>query len=429
MPPVFEKLSKPPDGLYFEGTVAVQEKKSRKWAITAAVAGVLVVGGGIGAAFATGIFEPSATEQSPAAKASASPSVSAAPVSITATPADGAVEVNPATMPTVTATNATIESVSLKPSSGGDPVPGVLSPDETSWTADAPLAFNTTYAMDVILTDQAGRETTRTQSFETVKPANEANAFMYPQNAAVVGVGQPIEINFSEPVINKDAVEQAITISSTSGQTGAFHWITDNKVRYRPEAFWAPNSAITVDMRLFGVDFGNGMIGNFNETRTFNTHNTRLAVVDNTTKTMQVFIDGQLARTFPVTLGEPTWPSPSGYQVVVSQHEKLPFRAESIGLKPGDPDYYEPFDASWASRLTNSGVFVHQALDGALGALGRINVSHGCVGMSAEGAKYFFDTFEPGDVVQVLNTEVGPVSVDDGFGDWNVPWDQYAGQP
>ncbi|MCC3294533.1 Ig-like domain-containing protein [Arthrobacter sp. zg-Y411] len=420
--------------MYFEGTVAVQDnagqdKKSRKWIIAAVVAGVLVVGGGIGAAFATGMIGPAASDQSPTATASASPSVSAAPVSITATPADGAVEVNPASMPTVTATNATIKKVSLKPETGGETVDGVLSADAATWTADEPLVFNAKYTMDVVLIDQAGKESTRSQSFETVKPANEANAFMYPQNASVVGVGQPIEINFSEPVTNKDAVEQAIKITSTSGQTGAFHWITDNKVRYRPEAFWAPNSAITVDMQLFGVDFGNGMIGNFNETRTFNTHNTRLAVVDNATKTMQVFIDGQLVRTFPVTLGEPTWPSPSGYQVVVSQHEKLPFRAESIGLKPGDPDYYEPFDASWASRLTNSGVFVHQALDGAVGALGRINVSHGCVGMSAEGAKYFYDTFEPGDVVQVLNTEAGPVSVDDGFGDWNVPWDQYAGQP
>ncbi|MDN3903044.1 Ig-like domain-containing protein [Arthrobacter sp. YD2] len=408
---------------------AGQDKKSRKWIIAAVVAGVLVVGGGIGAAFATGMVGPSAGDQPATATASATPSVSAAPVSITTTPADGAVEVNPASMPTVTATNATIKKVSLKPETGGETVDGVLSADAATWTADEPLVFNAKYAMDVVLIDQAGKESTRSQTFETVKPANEANAFMYPQNASVVGVGQPIEINFSEPVTNKDAVEQAIKITSTSGQTGAFHWITDNKVRYRPEAFWAPNSAITVDMQLFGVDFGNGMIGNFNETRTFNTHNTRLAVVDNATKTMQVFIDGQLVRTFPVTLGEPTWPSPSGYQVVVSQHEKLPFRAESIGLKPGDPDYYEPFDASWASRLTNSGVFVHQALDGAVGALGRINVSHGCVGMSAEGAKYFYDTFEPGDVVQVLNTEAGPVSVDDGFGDWNVPWDQYAGQP
>ena len=408
----------------------MQEKKSRKWAIAAAVAGVLVVGGGIGAAFATGALPPSSADKPAAVESpSASPTVQAAPVSITASPEDGAVAVNPASLPTVTATNAVIESVSLKPAAGGEAVPGTTSADGATWTADAPLAFNTTYAMDVVLEDQAGKQTTRTQSFETVKPANEANAFMYPQNAAVVGVGQPIEINFSEPVTNKDAVEKAIKVTSSSGQAGAFYWITDTKVRYRPEEFWAPNSAITVDMQLFGVDFGNGMIGNFNETRTFNTHNTRLAVVDNVTKTMQVFIDGQLTRTFPVTLGEPTWPSPSGYQVVVSQHEKLPFRAESIGLKPGDPDYYEPFDASWASRLTNSGVFVHQALNGAVSALGSINVSHGCVGMSAEGAKYFFDTFDPGDVVQVLNTEAGPVSIDDGYGDWNIPWDQYAGQP
>ncbi|MDM7991081.1 Ig-like domain-containing protein [Arthrobacter sp. zg-Y877] len=406
----------------------MQDTKSRKGLIAAAIAVVLVLGGGIGAAFATGILGSSGSDSSASSGPSESPSVKAAPVSITTTPGDGAVGVNPAVLPSVTATNAVINQVILKPQSGGDTVPGILAADKAVWTAGAPLAFNTKYRLEVVLTDTAGKETTRRQGFETVLPANEANAFMYPQNAASVGVGQPIDITFSEPVTNKDAVEQAIKITSTSGQTGAFFWLTDQHVRYRPETFWAANSAVTVDMQLFGVDFGNGMIGNFNETRTFNTHNTRLAVVDNYTKTMQVFMDGQLVRTFPVTLGEPTWPSPSGYQVVVSQHEKLPFRAESIGLKPGDPDYYEPFDASWASRLTNSGVFVHQALDGALGALGRINVSHGCVGMSAEGAKYFYDNFDAGDVVQVLNTEAGPVPIHDGYGDWNIPWDQYAGQ-
>ncbi|WP_246657655.1 L,D-transpeptidase [Arthrobacter yangruifuii] len=407
----------------------MQDKKSRKWPMALAVAAVLVVGGGTACSPDNSGESSSGSSSTAGASSSAAPSKQAAPVSITTTPADGAVGVNPAETPSVSAVNAEITKVTLKPASGGEPVPGVLSADGAAWTADAPLAFNTKYGMEVVLKDSNGKETTRRQGFETVLPANEANAFMYPQNAADVGVGQPIEITFSEPVTNKDAVEQAIKITSTSGQTGAFYWITDNRVRYRPEAFWAPNSAITVDMQLFGVDFGNGMIGNFNETRTFTTHNTRLAVVDNNTKTMQVFLDGALVRTFPVTLGEPTWPSPSGYQVVVSQHEKLPFRAESIGLSPGDPDYYEPFDASWASRLTNSGVFVHQALNGAVGALGRINVSHGCVGMSEEGAKYFYDTFDAGDLVQVLNTEAGPVSIDDGYGDWNIPWDQYAGQP
>lgn len=399
----------------------------RKWPLAAfTVAGVLLIGGGVGAAFASGWID--LPDRAPAAKSSPAPTptVSAPPVSFTALPADGAVEVNPAALPTLSATNAVIESATLAPEAGGEAVPGTVAPDGSSWTADAPLVFNTAYALKFTLTDEAGKKTVQTQRFTTVVTANEADAILYPLDTAVVGTGQPIDINFSEPVLNKMAIEQAITVTSSTGQVGDFFWLSDNRVRYRPESFWLPNSTITVDMQLFGLDLGNGMIGNGNVTRTFSTHNSRLAVVDNYTKTMQVFIDGVLTRTFPVTLGDAVWPSPSGYQVVMSQHQTLPFRAESIGLKPGDPDYYKPFDASWASRLTNTGVFVHQALPSAMSTLGRVNVSHGCVGMSPEGAKYFFDTFDPGDVVQVLNTGVGPTAVDDGFGDWNVPWEAWT---
>ncbi|MER2133652.1 MAG: Ig-like domain-containing protein [Arthrobacter sp.] len=410
----------------------MQEKSSRKrWIALAAAAGVLVAGGAVGVAAATGAFDagtPSA--QRPAEpSASPTPTEAAVPVTFTAEPADSATEVNPASVPVLKVENGTIESVSLAPAAGGADVAGEFAAGESEWTASEPLQFNTEYTFAFTLADASGKTTTASQTFHTVTPPNEANAFMAPMDKSVVGIGHPIEINFSEPVLNKSAVEAAITVTSTSAQTGAFYWISDTKARYRPETFWEPNSTVTVDMQLFGVDFGNSMIGNFNETRTFQVHNSRIAVVDNLTKTMQVFIDGQLTRSFPVTLGDSEWPSPSGYQVVMSQHATLPFRAESIGLQPGDPAYYEPFDASWASRLTNSGVFVHEALPGAMGALGVSNVSHGCVGMSPEGAKYFYDTFEPGDLVQVLNTEVGPAAVWDGYGDWNMPWAEYSTQP
>ncbi len=344
------------------------------------------------------------------------------------TPTDGAVDVNPVVAPEIRAENATIEDVVLKPVGGGDSVPGQLSADGSSWKAEGRLAFNTEYSFEFVLIDSAGGENPQTQNFSTVQPANEANAWMYPSDGATVGVGQTIELTFSEPVTNRAEVEEAITITSTSGQQGAFYWLSDTKVRFRPEKYWEPNSTITVEMKLFGVDFGNGMIGNFDDTYSFKTHNTRLAVVDNATKQMKVFIDGKLERTFPVTLGTEEWPSWYGYYTVMEQYEKTKFSAESIGLKPGDPAYYESTMVNWASRISNGGAFVHEALPAAQSVLGVANVSHGCVGMSPEGAKYFYDVFGPGDMLQILNTDTGPLNVWDGFGDWNVPWSEWTSQ-
>jgi lipoprotein-anchoring transpeptidase ErfK/SrfK len=417
---------------------ARQDRSGRRGWKTAAfiTAGVLVVGGGVGLAVASpweGGGPPSSAGPAPSGSAgpdaAGKPSAAAPPakdVPVSVVPAEGAVAVNPATTAEVRVRNGTLSEVTLEPAAGGVPVPGELSEGGSLWKAAERLAFNTEYTLSYTVSDGAGGVTTRQQRFSTVQPANEADASLYPLDGATVGTGQPLEINFSEPVTNREAVQKAITVKSTSGQAGAFYWISDTKVRYRPQEFWAPNSTITVDMKLFGVDFGNAMIGNFDRTFTVKTHDTRLAVVDDRTKTMDIYIGGKLERSFPVTLGTPEWPSTMGYHVVMEKYDSTRFTAESIGLKPGDEAYYPPTVVKHASRLSNGGAFVHEALPAAQVALGQVNVSHGCVGMSPEGAKYFYDTFGPGDVVQILNTNYGPMYVHDGFGDWNLSWEDYV---
>ncbi|MHA7282180.1 L,D-transpeptidase [Arthrobacter sp. TMS2-4] len=412
------------------------------WKIVAiGAAAVVAVGGGVGIATASPWDDPEPSSSSspgpspagsPAPPSSAAPAAPGAPAAehtVGLTPTDGAFSVNPATTAAVKVAGATLDAVELVPRAGGTPVAGTLSDDGTGWTATDRLAFDTEYQFSYTVRDSAGRSHHGTSTFRTVEPANEADAAMFPLDGATVGTGQPLEFTFSEPVTHRDVVEKAITVTSTSGQPGAFYWISDTKARYRPETFWAPNSTITVESRLFGVDFGNGMIGNGDTTWTVRTHGTRLAVVDNATKTMKVYLDGKLDRTFPVTLGTEEWPSTEGYMVVMEKYESTRFTAESIGLEPDDPAYYPPTVVNHASRLSKGGAFVHEALPAAQVALGEVNVSHGCVGMSPEGAEYFYDTFGPGDVVQILNTDYGPMYVWDGFGDWNVPWDEWVDQP
>ena len=65
----------------------------------------------------------------------------------------------------------------------------------------------------------------------------------------------------------------------------------------------------------------------------------------------------------------------------MEQERHSKFNAGSIGLKPGDKGYYPPLTVEYANRLTVSGVYVHQALESAWRAVGRSNVSHGCVGL------------------------------------------------
>lgn len=383
-----------------------------------------IVAGGIGVATVPGLL-PGSTQNNAAAP-SPTPTIEAKPVELGITPLDGAVEWNPVVGPQIKAVNGKVKDVVLTPAGGGAPVVGKISPDGSTWTTQEVLKFKTQYNYSFTVVDTAGKETKKTQTFTTVSAAYEADASIYPRNGTTAGSGQPIEINFSEPVVDKVAMEKRVAITVSSGQPVAWHWYSDKKVRIRPEAFWASGTTVTVDMKLLGVDFGNNMIGNGDVVSTFTTGPQRIAVVDDTTKTMNVYSDGQLLHTAPVSLGGEDWLSPTGYAVILEQERKSNFNAGSIGLKPGDKGYYAPMVVDYANRLTWSGVYVHQALESAWGAIGRVNVSHGCVGLLPDDAAWFFNNMKTGDVVQILNTGAPAVEPLEGFGDWNIPWASYA---
>ncbi|ALV40457.1 hypothetical protein AU252_04130 [Pseudarthrobacter sulfonivorans] len=386
--------------------------------VLAATGGVFAVAPG----FARGGLESEASSAVRSAPGVASPVV--APVKVDVTPANAAKQVNPAMPVSLKVGNGRIESVTLT-STAGEVVHGTFAGDGSSWTATDPLKFNTEYSYTYVVTDGAGRDTSTTNSFSTVSSTHEADAAIYPLDGMKVGVGQPLQVIFSEPVVNRDAVEKAIKITSSAGQAGAFHWFSDTMVRYRPEAFWAANSTVTMDMQLFGVDLGNGQIANFNKKVTVNFGDKRVAIADAAAHTFTLSVNDQVVKTLPVSMGDQRFPSARGYAVLMEKNRYDHFRAASIGLKPGDPAYYGEVDVEYAIRLTLSGAYIHQALESAYPFIGNTNVSHGCIGFAPDGAAWVFDNMTTGDVVQIINTEGDYAAVDDGYGDWNIPWAEY----
>jgi lipoprotein-anchoring transpeptidase ErfK/SrfK len=406
----------------------VQPRRPRpvKTILIIAVVCLLAAAGGVFAAVAPGIAG-AAIESEAGSAVRTSPGIASpviAPVKSSAAPAKGAKQVNPAAPVSLKVSNGTIERVTLT-STSGTSVEGRIDAAGTGWSASGPLEFNTAYSYTYVVKDSAGRETSTTQSFSTVSSSHEADAAIYPLDGMKVGVGQPLQIIFSEPVLNRDAVEKAIKVSSSAGQVGAFHWYSDKMVRYRAENFWAANSTITMDMQLFGVDLGNGQIANFNKKVNVAIGDKKVAVADATAHTFTLSVNDQPVKTLPVSMGDKRFPSARGYGVLMEKKRYDHFRAASIGLKPGDPAYYGEEDVEYTIRLTLSGAYLHQALDSAFPYIGNTNVSHGCIGFLPDGAAWVFDNLGTGDVVQIINTEGDYAAHDDGFGDWNIPWAEY----
>ena len=399
--------------------------RMKKVLVVAAVC-LLAAVGGVFAAVAPDIAR-GAIESEASSAVRTSPGIAApvvAPVTFDAAPADGAKQVNPAAPVSLKVANGTIERVTLT-STGGETVEGSIDSQGTGWTAAGPLKFNTDYSYTYVVKDGAGRESSTTQSFSTVSSSHEADAAIYPLDGMKVGVGQPLQVIFSEPVVNREAVEKAISITSSAGQTGAFHWHSDTMVRYRPENFWAANSTIAMDMKLFGVDLGNGQIANFNKKVNISIGDKKVAVADSAAHTFTLSVNDQVVKTLPVSMGDKRFPSARGYGVLMEKKRYDHFRASSIGLKPDDPAYYGDVDVEYTIRLTLSGAYIHQALESAYPFIGNTNVSHGCIGFAPDGAAWVFDNMGTGDVVQIVNTEGDYAAHDDGFGDWNIPWSEY----
>lgn len=400
--------------------------RTAKKILIVAVVCLLAAVGGVFAAVAPGLAG-AALESEAGSAVRTSPGLAApvvAPVKSDAAPANGAKQVNPAAPVSLKVSNGTIERVTLT-STSGETVEGSIDAAGTGWTASGPLKFNTDYSYTYVVKDGARRETSTTQSFSTVSSSHEADAAIYPLDGMKVGVGQPLQIIFSEPVLNRDAVEKAIKITSSAGQVGAFHWHSDKMVRYRAEGFWVANSTISMDMQLFGVDLGNGQIANFNKKVNIAIGDKKVAVADAAAHTFTLSINDQPVKTLPVSMGDKRFPSARGYGVLMEKKRYDHFRASSIGLKPDDPAYYGDVDVEYTIRLTLSGAYIHQALESAYPFIGNTNVSHGCIGFAPDGAAWVFDNMGTGDVVHIVNTEGDYAAHDDGFGDWNIPWSDY----
>jgi lipoprotein-anchoring transpeptidase ErfK/SrfK len=73
---------------------------------------------------------------------------------------------------------------------------------------------------------------------------------------------------------------------------GAWRWIRDDEVHWRPKEYWTPGTKVTVNANLYGVDLGDGVFGRENRAASFTIGPSKIAVADHDTKMMHIFING-----------------------------------------------------------------------------------------------------------------------------------------
>jgi lipoprotein-anchoring transpeptidase ErfK/SrfK len=89
---------------------------------------------------------------------------------------------------------------------------------------------------------------------------------------------------------------------------GAFYWLSDRELRWRPEHFWKPGTAIEVVVKTYGVDLGDGLFGQDDITTRFTIGDEVIATADDATKTLTVRRNGEVVQTMPISMGRTAHP-------------------------------------------------------------------------------------------------------------------------
>lgn len=339
----------------------------------------------------------------------------------------GDTAMNPATPITVHAKHGTLADVAVTNADKGNQVTGNLTPDKTTWTSSEPLGYASTYRVLAHAAGDHSKPAEQQATITTVAPQTQAEPNLIPSPKSTaqsgVGVGQPIAFQFNAPVRNKEEVQKRLAVESEPHQEGAWYWIDDKNVHYRPKEYWKPGTRLKVSARVYGVDFGNGVFGAEDREETYQVHDSWIAKADGNTEQMQVFHNGQLAKTMPISMGKDATPTHTGAHVISQKQANYTMDSCTFGVCQGQPGYYRNQE-KFSQRISNDGEFVHEN-PSSLGQQGSTNVSHGCINLNAENAKWFFDNLGLGDIVEVANSGGPNLPVYDLYGDWSLPWPQW----
>jgi len=137
---------------------------------------------------------------------------------------------------------------------------------------------------------------------------------------------------------------------------------------------------------------------------------------------MVVKRNGTVITSNRVSKGRDEYPTYNGVHVVEEKYQTKIMDSRTRGLTGAGAYRVE---VAWAARISDSGEFVHAA-PWSVDSEGYECVSHGCVNVSTEAAKWFYDRFIPGGPVIIKEHRRTTLEVWDGYGDVQTSFKDYV---
>ncbi|MBV6725774.1 L,D-transpeptidase family protein [Nocardioides daeguensis] len=390
--------------------------RSRALRAAAALAAVALVASACdGSGFVPGVASPGEDDSTPAAATEAVVTTNVKD-DATGVPVDKVVKVK--------ADKGTLTTVVVRSKAGR--VEGEIRADGTRWVATGGLEPGTRYRVRAVARNGDGKDVEDISTFttEALGLDRQTYASIAPLQGETVGVGMPVIVTFDLPVTDQASFEKHMTVTSTPAQAGSWYWVSSTEAHWRPETYWQAGTKVSVAVDVNGVGAGGGIYGQEDRDVDFEVGAAHVYKVNARTHQMKVFENGKLVRTLPITTGKPGFTTRSGVKVIMEKYAQKRMNSETVGIARGSAEAYDIDDVKWAMRLTSSGEFIHAA-PWSVGSQGHANVSHGCTGMSTDNAAWLYAMTRRGDVVEYVGTD-RPMEPGNGWGDWNIAWNEYA---
>ncbi len=349
------------------------------------------------------------------------PSVPARPAAfVTYSPAAWATDTDPGKAARVSVTDGTLETVTLTGPAGA--VAGAPTADHTAWVSTDKLTFGGTYAWGGTAKGADGATVALTGTFATRAPSKKIRGTLNIGDGKTVGVGAPIRIQFSDHIADRAAVERGLSVTTSVPVEGGWGWLPDegggSRVDWRPSRYWPAHTSVTVSAKLAGVPYGGDGVGAADVNSTFTIGDAQVVKADVKSFHMVVLRNGQQILDFPASYGlgsDPERNTRSGIHVVSEKFTDKRMVSQRYG--------YDTVE-KWAVRISNNGEFIH-ANPASARAQGSANVTHGCVNLSVDSAKAYYDVAQYGDPVEVTGTPVALAARDGDIWDWTLSWAQW----
>ncbi len=377
-----------------------------------------------------------ATESAPVTPTTATPTSSASttptttkptvvlpPVAkVSASPAFGATDMSPSQPIVITVAKGRITKFTLT-NPDGKVVKGAVSADGSAWTVGEVLGYGKTYTAVGTAVGTDGKTVAIKGKYSTVDPETRVRVNVSPGDGDVVGVAAPVIVRFGMEPADRAAVEKHMKITTVPKVEGAWAWIKHDDglwaLDWRPKSYWPAGTKVHVEADVYGIRFGDGAYGGDDVTTDFTIGRSQVVYADAKSHHIVVKQAGKTVADYPASygsgddIGDPNRVTRSGIHVV---NELLPVH------KMSNPAYgYTNVTEYWDVRISDNGEFIHQN-QGTVGDQGSVNVSHGCINLSAKNAEAYFKSALYGDPVEITGTSV-QLSADDGdLYDWTISW-------